>query len=158
MLKKVILSIFAILPFMFIGYVAFNPSITEKLQIYETPQVVQIANMDENRLFDLVQEWRIAEGYSKYSKTESVCDIATIRLDKIKKFFSHDGFKEMNSRHDYFGYNHLGENLIQNQKDEESALKGWLSSPLHLKNLKDDFTESCIRCEGTYCVQIFGAK
>ena len=111
-------------------------------------------NLNANKLFQLVNDWRVQNGYRPFIKSDSLCKIATVRLSEIEKDFSHDGF----SAKRFFPNaptGMSGENLAEKYQTEKTTLNAWLNSPEHLANLKYPYKYSCIETSGTYAVQEF---
>lgn len=158
MIKKIVLTIFALIPFAFILLFLSVPSFSSKFNWFsnEPYPVPTIYLFSEDRLYDLVQTWRKENNLSTYIKSEVTCKVASQRLIEVQDNFSHEGFFENTKNNNYYGYSLIGENLAENWASEEVTLKKWLESPKHLENLKKPFTESCIKCLGNSCVHIFG--
>lgn len=130
--------------------VTFLPTSVPTRALMPTPKP-----FSADKLFQLVNEWRIKEDYQPYKKSEFACNIADIRLSEVKINWSHDGFHA-----DRFCNSEctLGENLIRGyvyNEQEPEALKGWLNSSSHRANLEDNYTHSCIKCYSGICVHIF---
>lgn len=130
------------------AYLGSHPSIPQEKEIVNV-------NLDENKLMNLVQAWRVKNNLPEYTKSIKTCGVASIRLDEVSNDFSHDSFLKRSKQEDYWGYNHVGENLAKDHRSENLMLDAWLNSASHEANLKDNYTESCIRCSGSTCVQIF---
>lgn len=130
------------------AYLGSHPSISQEKEIANV-------NLDENKLMNLVQSWRVKNNLPEYTKSIKTCGVASIRLDEVSIDFSHDSFLERSKDEDYWGYNHVGENLAKDYRSESQTLNEWLHSASHEANLKDNYTESCIRCSGSTCVHIF---
>lgn len=112
--------------------------------------------LNEEKLFELTNKWRLENSLNSYVKSELLCGFANKRLEEIKLDFSHNGF---NSKSQDFlvatKYDSIGENIAKDYVSEEKTLEGWLNSPSHLKALEADYTDSCIKCGDRYCVHIF---
>lgn len=111
--------------------------------------------INENILFNLVNDYRARNNLSTFTKSVITCGIATVRLDGIKRELSHDDFFPLVEAQDNWGYERIGENLAKGWQSEDITLSNWITSPTHKYNLDYPYTESCIRCENGYCVQIF---
>lgn len=121
-----------------------------------TPPVVvqKQTSVDEEILFNLVNEWRVNNNLKPLLVSEPLCDFASIRVEEIKKDFSHD--KAFVHRKNT-GIN-VGENLSApfTNPNEQKLLNAWLNSPTHKDNIADDhYIYSCLKCSENYCVQIF---
>lgn len=122
---------------------------------YESNNVVKLSpipELNEQILFELIQDWRINQKLPPYIYSEKLCNFAKLRLKEIEVEFSHQGYydhrKEINAIS-------LGENLAENQPSEQHTLDMWVASPSHLKNLTTPFVYTCIKTEGQKAVQIF---
>ena len=115
--------------------------------------------INEQALFDLVQRFRVENNLTPYKKSDLLCQIANYRLKEIKLNFSHTGFFSLPHSFCPHGCS-LGENLADkgynSTTNEKKTLNQWLLSPEHAKNLKADYTHSCLKSDGRYTVQIFG--
>lgn len=106
---------------------------------------------DAEFLFKTVNNWRRESGYAELQMSESLCNVARVRIKEIKVDFSHTRFSESIFPEEFVFF---GENLSE-QLSQEDVFGMWLNSPTHRENLERDFTHSCVRCEESYCVQIF---
>lgn len=104
--------------------------------------------IDDRVLWNLIQDWRVSEGRSKYFEDERLCVIADDRVDDP---YRHDEFIEKYSSYPFV----LQENLSNGHPSAKSALSGWLNSPGHAETLRKPYKASCVRCLRDYCVQIF---
>lgn len=162
MIKKIVLTIFASSSLLLLLFVVLNPSFASSAPFFNSKNIVTVyknvqrKDLNENVLFDLVQTWRTKSDLPIYKKSERLCDVAAVRLKKVKVSFSHDGFIEQAVASDWYGYNGVAENLVRGFHSEQDSLDGWLGSPKHLENLEKPFTESCIKCDKNTCIHIFG--
>lgn len=106
-----------------------------------------------DRLFQLVNDWRVKEGYQPYIESEFACNVASKRLPEVEVNWSHEGFYYGRFCKDCW----LAENLADSIQyySEEHTLSSWLKSASHAANLKTPYTHSCIECSSGYCVHIF---
>jgi uncharacterized protein YkwD len=114
------------------------------------PVTLNDLNIDEDVLWDEVQEWRKTNNLPLYQKSELTCRVATERLADTRKpgGWSHNGFNaERWCKTDCV--------LSENISLDDNPLEGWLNSPPHAAALRENYPYSCIKCEGTYCVHIF---
>ena len=113
------------------------------------------SGINGDKLFELVQQYRVDNHLSKFKTSSFLCDIARIRLEEVKKSFSHEGFST-----ERFCYSQcsLGENLAQKYQinQERKLLNDWLNSPNHATEIKGNYTYSCLKTDGQYVVNIFG--
>lgn len=116
-----------------------------------------IPQMNEAELWDVVQSWKFDKYGYRYQRSDSLCSFALNRAEEIKTDFSHDKFDQQ-SKYYYAqsNFQKFGENLSRDIFRPKELLYLWLDSPKHKENLENDFTHSCIKCDGNYCVQIFG--
>lgn len=117
------------------------------MDVFKTPPQI-----DEDDLLSAVNTWRSESNFTAYKKSDILCGYATRRVKEIQVNWSHDGFENM-PRIDSFQI--LGENLSKDFYTSNKTLNSWLNSPSHKKNLTENFTYTCIRCENNHCVQIF---
>lgn len=111
--------------------------------------------LSSDKLFQLVNEWRVQNGYKAYIYSEFAESVAITRLAEVKKNWSHKGMDidRFCQKHCY-----LGENLSKDFLTESETLDAWLNSPGHRENLELPFSHSAIVCDETvenYCVHIF---
>ena len=131
-------------------------AIAQSLSSYSAAHPPQsVYNIDQDKLFDLIQMWRVANDYKPYKIDDGLCAFAIIRAFEVQNDWSHDGFVAGRiaplSNHELYG-----ENLAKEFFSEESMLDGWIHSPTHLENLESPFTYSCVRCINGYCAHEFG--
>lgn len=112
---------------------------------------------NENVLWDLVQEWRVDNGYAEYKKSQTLCEYAERRAQEVEFGFSHKEFLEKESQKMFSETNFslISENLASHYWGEQSYLDAWVHSSTHLNNLVADHVYSCIKCRKDYCVQLF---
>lgn len=91
---------------------------------------------------------------------EALCSFAQSRLEYMSaKGFGHEGFQQ--TPKEYFIDNNLmflGENLVvsSGKVSNEQLVWQWMNSPTHKANILDPrFTQTCVKCDSKYCVQIF---
>lgn len=116
------------------------------------------AIISSDKLFQLVNKWRVQNGYQAYKKSEFAESIATERLLESKQVWTHEKFIEDAEANKYCTDCYLGENLSRNILSESETLDAWLNSPSHKANLERSYTHSAIVCDNTvenYCVHIF---
>lgn len=107
--------------------------------------------IDEKLMTQVVNDWRVQNGMAAFLEYPEVCSMADTRLQDMKTAFSHDKFYE---RYESLPYT-VSENLSRDYTNEEELLEGWIDSPTHYENLIAPYTYSCIKCNKTYCVQMF---
>lgn len=154
MLNKAFIAVFLLLIGGFIIYtdrkpvkktVAISPTITP------TPRI-----FSENKLFMLIQQWKQKEDGYTYSIENNLCKFAEERVNEIQNVNNHKAFYNWKDKQYLSQYNTIAENLANDWIEEDKLLDAWLNSPGHAKNLKDDYTYTCLRCMKNKCVQLFG--
>jgi len=118
------------------------------------PVPTLIQNLDSDKLFQLVNEWRTQNGYQPYMVDERLCKIASDRADDGND--NHKGFRVKYSNYPYV----ISENDVYGNTpyaNENNAMLSWLNSPKHLENLEKPYIYSCIRCYKNDCSQIFSS-
>lgn len=128
-------------------------SVLLALFIYLNPPEVQPKTLDQNKIENLVNEWRGTHDYPQFIEDPRLCTYAAERAEEIKIDWSHDKFLEDSCN---VGFNTCGENLAKGYTTEEQVLEAWLDSPKHRENLEKDFKYMCIECKDGYCAQQFG--
>ena len=149
-MKKLILVLSLILLIIFLeksGYIASTAPI-QTSPVF--PTLVPKSELDSDKLWLLIQNWRMSQNLQTYIKDQNLCDIAKIRLQEIEIDFSHNGFLNMN-----LPFKEGAENLIVGYTSEEESLLMWLNSPSHLEDLKYPYTYSCVATNDYYAVQVF---
>ena len=130
-----------------------NPSL--KAEVKNFGEINYKSGIKGDKLFELIQQYRLDNHLKQFKTSNFICDIARIRLEEIKKSFSHEGFST-----ERFCYSQcsLGENLAQKYQinQEEKLLNDWLNSQNHAAEIKSSYTHSCLKTDGNYVVQIFG--
>lgn len=124
--------------------------------VASVPQVAP-AQIDEDKLWTVVNEWKYEEDGYSFSKNANLCEYADIRAKQIKTDWSHEGVKDFYPLIYSHGFHNAGENLGRDIVREDYLLNSWLNSPTHRANLEKNYTHSCIRCEDNYCVQLFAS-
>jgi len=107
-------------------------------------------------IFNLVNEWRVSQKLAPFKKKDGLCDAAKIRIYEIERNWSHEGFEYSRIKR-FSGYAsaEFGENLADFiSGTEEDVLNGWLNSPEHLKNIKDNFVYTCVISDGGHVVEL----
>lgn len=151
---------------MYVGYFLADGWFSAK---YETPTafrdtkplitVVDPKGISETKMWNTVQEWRVSTSREEYIKDETLCELASSRVEEIRTEWSHSGFYKSSDKIVFNKTNkfkELGENLAKQFRSEPSVLKGWLDSPTHRDNLEYGFKYSCIKTDGDNVVHIFG--
>ena len=156
MFKKLLLILLALFV-VFLGALFLkNPSVSRKDSFPQPTPFPTPETVTEDEMWNVVQKWRVSTNRKEYTKSETLCRMASIRLEEIKTDWSHKGFKRVAStvaKSFYF----VGENLAVNFIEESVVLQNWLDSPSHRRNLENrNFQYSCIKTSGNFVVHIFG--
>ncbi len=122
-----------------------TPSPTEP-----TPQ--QFVNLDSDKIFSLINQYRASQGLSPFEQENSVCELAQIRSVELAGELTngtiHSGLYNRTLPYWIWENAKLGSN-------EEDTVSWWLSSPLHHQSIIGDYKYSCVKCTGTNCSQLF---
>lgn len=132
-----------------------NKSAASSVVPIATPVAVQKTELDAEKLWNIIQEWREFEKLNKYTKSDKLCDIADVRVVQISDNFSHKDFPSVVNKFCGSRCNIIySENIIRSQ-DEHDSLNWWLNSASHSAALHKNYPYSCIATFGEYGVQIF---
>lgn len=108
--------------------------------------------LDSEKIFNLVNQYRVSLGLSPLEKDDKVCELAETRSRELVGELSsgtlHSGLYNRNLPYWIFENAKVGSN-------EEDAVAWWISSPIHRQSIVGDYKFSCVKCTGTYCSQIF---
>lgn len=145
-MKYRVLIIFSLLLILFCAF-RFGPALAKSLsnsELYKIP-------INAEKLMQLVNEWRVGQGFQPYEKSGELCNIALKRSIEIQTNYSHDKFES-----DYASYpSVVQENINRGHYTELRSLTSWLDSPPHLATLEKPYKYSCIATQGNYAVQVF---
>ena len=113
--------------------------------------------INEEKLWSLIQDWRVKNNLEPYIEDQRLCDIAKKRAPEIQNEIdsstTHSGFLTKFKNYPY----KISENVIAYAKDESDALNWWLSSSSHRKALEYSWSYSCVKCFNNFCSQIFSS-
>jgi uncharacterized protein YkwD len=111
-------------------------------------------SLSREKLWEIIQKWRVSQNLSKYIEAKSLCKIAEQRVVDLKgksgDNFNHSLFLKRYSTLPY----KVSEN-ITGGFSEKAILSSWLESSSHRKALKSDWKYSCVAVGKDYAVQIF---
>jgi hypothetical protein len=122
----------------------------------QPPETYQEITMSQDKLWQLVNNWRIENNLNDYQKDYFLCGVA----NEIIENPSHDFSKENPETQEFIsimnenGYSKYGIIASRDKQSERDILYYWITSA-QKDILQDSFTHSCIRCENNYCVQLF---
>lgn len=130
--------------------IIFGSSYAVNNNIFAKPTPTPIpVELSSDKLWSLIQNWRLSAGFQIYTKDQRLCDIANDRVDD-PKLDHHQGFYDKYSNYPYV----IQENLVT-APSEELALNSWIHSQAHLETLQKNYQYSCLATKGNYAVQIF---
>lgn len=119
---------------------------------------LKTTHLNQDKLWSLVQEWRVSENLPPYIKDPQLCEIAKKRAPEIKNELEnpHAGFKAAVKGSTLTSNVLVTENNV-GALSETNALNQWLNSASHAAQLRrSDYKYSCIATDGgTYAVQVF---
>lgn len=155
-----IVSVFAVLLFLFLRTTSARNLTTTATP---TPTSTEINNetpkpLDEDILWDLIQEWRVENGHKAYVRDSRLCEIAEKRVKEIQSDYSHDSFEKAD--YSKLPDGKIAENISLWTAGEENTLNGWLDSPSHREALEKPYRSSCVVTGGEYgqsAVQVFAS-
>lgn len=153
-----VLSFFTILLFGSLIYFNFPQAPQTKSKTLKSTVSNTNSNLimrDDKSLFDLIQRFRYENYLNPYKRSDLLCRIADIRLSEIQKNYSHEKLQET-VNNTCSNDCSVSENLMKGMASNEDTLKSWLNSTSHSAALRANYTHSCLKCYGLYCVQIFG--
>ena len=112
--------------------------------------------IEKTELTTIVNDWAMKNKGYAYKELPKLCDVATLRLNQVKRDWSHKGFYTYSTEfYKIAEVKELGENLSKSNGLEANVLQSWLNSPSHRKNLDHPYTHMCIETDGNYVVQLF---
>ena len=165
-MKKELIGIILVVALIFIGAFLLAPNKPQLLpQATPTPTpqpevsatskgTPQVKVINPEVLLNVVNEWRVENGYSAYQVDQRLCDMGFERLEQIPSDWSHDQFEPTLNKH-FNGYNFFGENLARGYSYEADVLSAWLDSPTHRDNLEARVPLTCIVTDGYFVVHLF---
>ena len=110
------------------------------------------ANLDSDKVFGLVNQYRASRGLVPFEKDDKVCELATTRsneiIGEIGSGVLHSGLYNRNLPYWIWENAKYGSN-------EEGTVAWWISSPIHHQSMVGDYKFSCVKCTGSYCAQLF---
>ena len=112
----------------------------------------ETANLDSDKIFNTINQYRISSGLKAFEKEDSVCSLAQTRSaeiqGEIQKGGLHSGLYNRNLPYWIWENAKVGTN-------EEATVAWWLASPLHHQSIVGDYKFSCVKCTGNSCSQLF---
>ncbi len=117
--------------------------------VTETPFVP----LSSDRLWTLINEYRVEKGLSPFIKDQRLCKISDSRVVDILEDYSHDKLYSDDKYTRDYAYS---ENIDISWTEEESV-RDWSDSPSHRKALEGSWIYSCISTKQKSTVQIFSS-
>ena len=115
-------------------------------------QLSQIANLDSDKIFDLINQFRVSFGLTPFEREEGVCQLAQIRSTELSGELAsrtlHSGLYNRNLPYWIWENAKVGSN-------EEETVAWWLASPVHHQSIVGDYKYSCVKCTGNTCSELF---
>jgi len=110
--------------------------------------------LDENKLWNLINDWEKKQGYQQYLKDDVLCQKGEWLLNNDSILFNNkDWFEKTELNKSYYNASY---NLAWDYPSEEKALDYWISNKDTLRNLKDTYFQySCTKCKKFKCIQVF---
>ncbi len=110
------------------------------------------AVLDSEKIFSLVNQYRSSRGLAPFEQDAQVCSLAETRSREIVSEISsgvlHSGLYNRNLPYWIWENAKYGSN-------EEGTVAWWLASPIHHQSIVGDYKYSCVKCNGSYCAQLF---
>jgi len=121
-----------------------------------TPHVTdpgqQIANLDSDKIFNLINQHRVSLGLAPFELENSVCELAQVRSTELAGELAngtvHSGLYNRNLPYWIWENAKVG-------SGEEETVAWWLASSLHHQSIVGDYKYSCVKCSGSNCSQLF---
>jgi hypothetical protein len=124
--------------------------VIEGIRYFKTSQaqtVTEDKQSESTKYETLFNEYRIKNGRSPLVFSPRLNEIAQLRVEEIKKDFSHSGISK---------YGNFGENIVQGVYSDNGALEVWSNSSGHRANMLDPtYHQTGYARSGSYAVQIF---
>ena len=118
----------------------------------EAPTIPVVLDLNSDKIFELVNQYRASLGLPAFEREASVCDLAQVRSSKLAGELAngtiHSGLYSRNLPYWIWENAKVGSN-------EEETIAWWISSPLHRQSIVSDYKYSCVKCTGSNCSQLF---
>jgi uncharacterized protein YkwD len=137
----------------------FNSLLTIQQPI-STPSIPKMP--DGEKLFGLVNAYRLHNGLHSISRYEPLCQFAKLRGTQTGSDWSHNGYVtaikngKLHTMCPECGQ--TGENLAFAYTDEKDVLQAWIGSPEHKLNLDGAWDWGCAAVNANTTVFLFAAK
>jgi uncharacterized protein YkwD len=132
----------------------------QETQITPSPTMTALQNeyaprdaiLNQDKIFDLVNQYRASRGLAPFEREDSVCELAQTRsseiIAEVQNGTLHSGLYNRPLPYWIFENAKYGSN-------EEGTVAWWLASSVHHRSIISDYKYSCVRCTGSYCTQLF---
>lgn len=110
--------------------------------------------LDNNLIFNLINDHRTQMGLPAFQKDDALCTLAKTRSVELHgelfegKGYLHSGLYNRNLPYWITEDAKWGSN-------EAGTVKWWLNSPIHRRAIEGNYTYSCGACTGSQCSQLF---
>lgn len=115
-------------------------------------------NLDENRLWNLVNDWEKKQGYDAFVRNDELCNAADYFMayssDWTYSWFTNAFNKDYPVSIKY-PHSKIEVNYAKEFTNENDILNYWIDSIATKKRLTDYSEYSCIKCNKNNCLQIF---
>ncbi len=129
----------------------------ELMRVYPTP--TPSFRADEDVVWSNIQQWRANNKKKQYVENDVLCNYAIIRLKQTGANWSQTGFEQLSGEIQKNGnFSKVGENIANDLLENSQYMSRWLSHLSSKQNLDADYSQSCLKCENTRCVQLFANK
>jgi uncharacterized protein YkwD len=108
--------------------------------------------LDAEKLFNMSNAYRQAQGLPAFQKDERACSLAASRAPEIAGEVA-GGYMHAGLRARALPYWN-SENIIS-MRTEESAFNWWINDKIHHDAIVGNYTYSCVACSGNSCAQEF---
>ncbi|WP_165829037.1 CAP domain-containing protein [Flavobacterium sp. HTF] len=116
---------------------------TETAVPNENPNTNYAYNNSELELMQLINEYRVSIGLNALEKANLISDQCEDHNQYMvaNNVMNHNGFASRSENiMKGLGAKNVGENVAYNYKTSQAALKAWLESPGHKKNIEGNYT------------------
>lgn len=127
--------------------------ITPVLSPAQSVTTVTQNSLNPDRIFDLVNTYRISHGLLRFQKDDRICAIAKERSAQVYNEIFVTGALDAGLAGMHLPF-FVTENIIYDDT-EQNAVNWWLNDSTHLQIITGNYTYSCVACSGLSCAQIF---
>jgi len=112
-------------------------------------------NLNSDKLWKLVNDWREKQGFSPFINNPDLCTHADNFINNKSSWtdaYFRDYFTTNIPLVDFSSYYWLFNTFSDS---EESVLENWVNNNSKYNLFDNNIKNSCIKCNGTYCIQLF---